>query len=107
VVAPAAQVGLRDGDGEAAHVGARVEQRLPEGLGDELRERELRGERVGDGLGLLGLVRMAGTGIDAQIAALEAKETPRRIAESITSDVGMKWLVENRQKIAALRSQRK
>lgn len=46
-------------------------------------------------------------GIDAQIAALEAKETPRRIAESITSDVGMKWLVENRQKIAALRSQRK
>ena len=46
-------------------------------------------------------------GIDRNIVALEAKETPRRIAESITSDVGMKWLVENRQKIAALRSQRK
>lgn len=46
-------------------------------------------------------------GIDRNIVALEAKETPRRIAESITSDVGMKWLVENRQKIAALRSQRR
>lgn len=46
-------------------------------------------------------------GIDRNIVALEAKETPRRIAESITSDVGMKWLVENRQKIAELRSQRR
>lgn len=41
----------------------------------------------------------------AQIAILEAKETPRRLAEAVLSDAGKAWLEDNRAQIAALRSE--
>lgn len=40
-----------------------------------------------------------------QIAALEAKENPRRLAEAVLSAEGRTWLENNRAQIAALRAQ--
>lgn len=44
--------------------------------------------------------------IDAQIVALEAKQTLRRMRNAVTSDEGKAWLVELEAQIAALRAQR-
>ena len=45
--------------------------------------------------------------IDAQIAALEATMTPRRVREAATSDAGKAWLAALDSQISALRAQRK
>ena len=45
--------------------------------------------------------------IDAQIAALEATMTPRRVREATVTDAGKAWLVGLDAQIAALRAQRR
>jgi len=47
------------------------------------------------------------TGIDAQILALEALQTPRRIREAALTDEGKAWLADLDAQIAVLRAARK
>lgn len=44
--------------------------------------------------------------IDAQIAALEATQTPRRMRDAALTDLGKTWLQDLENRIAALRAQR-
>lgn len=44
--------------------------------------------------------------IDAQIAALEAQQTPRRIRDTLLTPEGAAWLADLEAQIAALRAQR-
>jgi|GEM_PF-3438614 len=44
--------------------------------------------------------------LDAQIAALEATQTPRRMRDAALTEAGKTWLADLEEQIAALRAQR-